>query len=56
VDDCFTASTIGSDRPFSVHCVEKVERQQFREASDRQAAGDRSLATILASLGWQDIY
>ena len=27
VNACFTASTTGSDRRFSVHCVEKFERQ-----------------------------
>ena len=39
-----------------VYCVEEVERQQFREVSDFQAVGDRSIAAVLASLGWQDFY
>ncbi len=55
-DDCFTASTIGRDGRLSAYCVEKVERQQFREVPYFQAASDHSLATVLASLGWQDIY
>ena len=36
--------------------VEEVERQQFRDVSDLQAVGDRSIAVVLASPGWQDFY
>lgn len=43
-------------RALPPYCVEKVERQQFREVSDLQPAGDRSLATVPASPGWQEFY
>ncbi|WP_133250715.1 hypothetical protein [Janthinobacterium sp. 78] len=43
-------------RALPPYCVEKVKWQQFREVSDLQHAGDRSLATVLASPGWQEFY
>ena len=36
--------------------LEKLSGNNFREVSDLQVASDRSLATVLASLGWQDFY
>ena len=42
--------------PLAAYCVEEVERQQFREVSDLQAVFDRSIAAVLASLGWQNFY
>lgn len=55
-DDCFAASTIGIDGRLSACCVENVEREEFPEVLDIQSASDRSLATLLASPGWQDFY
>ena len=55
MNDCYRASTIGSGRRLSVHCVEEIEWQQFREVSSLQAAGGRSPAAVQAGLGSQNI-
>ncbi len=56
LDGCETISSQHCEGPLRGYCVEEVERQQFREVSDHQALGDRSMAASLASLGWQDFY
>jgi hypothetical protein len=48
----FTKSFLAlSHCPLPVYCVEKVERQRFREASDIQPLRDRSITAVLVSLG-----
>ena len=40
--------------PLRVYCVEKVERQYFREVSDVRPLQGRSIAQILISRSWRD--
>ena len=49
---CFN-SYIGERQPLA-YCVEEVDRQQVRKVSDLQTVGDRSIAAVLVSLGWQN--
>ena len=53
---CFKAAASPLRCPLTPYCVENVERQPFRDVSNRQAVGDRSIAAVLASPGWQEFY
>jgi hypothetical protein len=46
-----TGTSTVRERPVLTYCVEKVERQRFREASDIQPLCDRSIVAVLVSLG-----
>ena len=48
---CYRCQFAVEGRLLSPYCVENVERQQFRDGSDLQAVGDRSIAAVLASRG-----
>ena len=56
VDDFLRRALLAATGVFRPIVLEKLSGNNFREVSDLQVASDRSLATVLASLGWQDFY